>query len=72
MNDPKHIKKDCAKPEELTYRGLLDAYCKAGRDRQANHVIQWIKDTDPTWDKDTLYRLTSRVEVWGLTLDSRP
>ena len=50
------------KPMELTYRRVVDSYCKAKRYKEARDFLSEVSETDPNFDKKVLRTLADRIE----------
>lgn len=60
----KHMKKSGCKPGEVTYRTLVDAYCKLGRYEDVERILKFIKQADPNFDKAAFRRIAARVSEY--------
>jgi pentatricopeptide repeat domain-containing protein 1 len=53
-------KHDC-RPNELTYKIVVDGYCKAKKFKEAMDFVSTITDIDDSFDYQSMRRLSSRV-----------
>jgi len=47
---------------ELTYRRVVDSYCKAKRFEEAHSFLSEVSETDPNFDKKVLHTLAAYIE----------
>lgn len=64
LNVIRHMKKSGCKPGEVTYRTLVDAYCKLGKFEEVERILKFIKNSDPNFDKAAYRRIAVRVNEY--------
>lgn len=62
----KHMHKTGCKPDEVTYRTLVDAYCKIGKFEEVERILKFIKSSDPNFSKAAYRRIAARVDDYDL------
>ena len=50
------------RPMELTYKRVVDSYCRAKRYEEAREFLAVVEETDPKSDQKLLGALAARVE----------